>query len=1636
MWHNKYIGLPYKHNGREHSGTDCWGLARLVYQEQFNIDLPSLVEDYDGSTGKNIRELVNIQFGMNLPSLLEDCVGDKNIRELVSIQKESWQLVTVPEVPDLCVFKIFGQPTHIGIYIGNNNFLHINEGQTSIVESLNNLNWAKRLEGIYRYCPKKVQLTGAPHPLQTQNIVTDWVAAGKNLEELSVYIKQKYQISDALFERVIILVDGMPVDKTHWHTRTLLPGETIAYRVLPGLRALRTLATIALVIAIATYAPQFAAYVTGATEGLAYNAVYIGTAAAMSYVGSKLIDAIAPVRMPNGPNNPGTPGTLNLFNGTTNQMNRFGAIPVVLGKVRMTGVLGAQPYIHSLENSNNITTLLIWGFGPLAIEDLQIGTIPLTSFYNDLTTGTLSQLAPAHLYGYSTEDQDAFNSIYGQEIQQVYASAGGPVELVNNATLGNPWTEISLTDKVTSMALSFTFPQGCRAINVKNGDISTAQTDIEIQYRPAYDADGNRNTSNATWVSQGGYATAVNTNLLNPQVKTWVVGIPAPIDFPETTNNPDYSILYQWHTISIGQGGRLTLSSGTPTPNATDTSIPNDIKSYYYRKNFASLSLVAQPWSSTGIYKLNDLVKYNGGVYASLQNQNTNHEPNGTAGDMYWSYPEPSSIYLYVVKPQIPQGDIKLYDFCLKTGVGLFGSVVDNRGTVDVNYTGLSLNIVSNSTNVVDWAQTTPTSVAVTINGGKLLGTSYQTGTENLIFNGTSFSNVTAFTSSNNTLSTWSPLLINNGIWATSGQNVVDLDATVSFPVDGYYTVEMAVVGSANLYIAATDYNSTGNTGGLAGAWLNAIRSNPTSKLDIEDLTPVLSIENNFFGTRFTTSVNVTKGIRKVRLIGRGDASFSTGGVSYAGRVALRVTYIAGGDLNPNPQTTNTISIGIAGTYEKRKDPFNYIYRFYNLPQAQYDVRVRRANSDKDEEGDLRFFYNVQVNSLTGFSNNGPTTNPPGCYLAKSAIRLESTGKVNGTVDGINALVTTKTYDWNGTGWNNNDPNTPINTLSNGTNWIPDRPTNNPASLFIYVLTHCANAYAIPIAKVSAQFDLLKLQEWHTFCFVKKLAFNSVITNTQSVMDTLRDICAAGLASPAIINGKWTVIIDRPRQYVTQYFTPHNSWGFESSKTLPRLPDALRVTIQDESKAYQQDEFFVYREGFTESTAKIYEQITFPGVTNKTQAIYLAKFHLAQAKLRPETYSINADFEHLVCTRGDLVRVSHDIPQWGIGTGRITKIENPTINTTKLTLSEDFYIEPNKIYIIRIRTVAGAVVKTFSTPVNIGAPQYTNEITINQQLLLLSTPPEVDNLYMLGITTTLTPTSYTDSQELVVLSVETQSNNTARLTLTDYSPTLYDDNFTNDVFLPNITGGNTDVLIQRITQVPIIVNTSSDPLYAIQISPGVYQNTLIVAIGHPTGLPALATKIQLAIVEGDAQFNDDTLAGVMTVDKSQSAFSIPGLISNSGYKIKVRYSNATGSIVGPWSYPPTTVSITGKSGLSYMEPPPIDVLLDDHYIYITPQNFDLLSNSDFKAYEYRVYRNPGSGDFWELGSGLIDIKSVQSRGPGRINIIDYDLGTGINPTPRLSFTGVQYRIACRTVDTNNNYSITSSLGVVIVTHIK
>ena len=39
-WLNNYIGLPYAFGGRDRKGVDCYGLIRLIFENEYQIQLP------------------------------------------------------------------------------------------------------------------------------------------------------------------------------------------------------------------------------------------------------------------------------------------------------------------------------------------------------------------------------------------------------------------------------------------------------------------------------------------------------------------------------------------------------------------------------------------------------------------------------------------------------------------------------------------------------------------------------------------------------------------------------------------------------------------------------------------------------------------------------------------------------------------------------------------------------------------------------------------------------------------------------------------------------------------------------------------------------------------------------------------------------------------------------------------------------------------------------------------------------------------------------------------------------------------------------------------------------------------------------------------------------------------------------------------------------------------------------------------------------------------------------------------------------------------------------------------------------------------------------------------------------------
>lgn len=133
MWSNQYIKIPFLDLGRSRHGADCWGLVRIVFEEQKDIILPSYDEYAHTLDKDSVSKTVNKVRSMGC-----------------------WKEVYLGEEQefDIPVFRISGFPMHVGIVIKRGQMLHCQRGcGTYISDYVNDQEWSRRLIGIYRYAP-------------------------------------------------------------------------------------------------------------------------------------------------------------------------------------------------------------------------------------------------------------------------------------------------------------------------------------------------------------------------------------------------------------------------------------------------------------------------------------------------------------------------------------------------------------------------------------------------------------------------------------------------------------------------------------------------------------------------------------------------------------------------------------------------------------------------------------------------------------------------------------------------------------------------------------------------------------------------------------------------------------------------------------------------------------------------------------------------------------------------------------------------------------------------------------------------------------------------------------------------------------------------------------------------------------------------------------------------------------------------------------------------------------------------------------------------------------------------------------------------------------------------------------------
>lgn len=334
------------------------------------------------------------------------------------------------------------------------------------------------------------------------------------------------------------------------------------------------------------------------------------------------------------------------------------------------------------------------------------------------------------------------------------------------------------------------------------------------------------------------------------------------------------------------------------------------------------------------------------------------------------------------------------------------------------------------------------------------------------------------------------------------------------------------------------------------------------------------------------------------------------------------------------------------------------------VASGKYDVRVRKSTPDNP-------FVDDQVSEAVYFSALRGRRRVPAIKFGKPlsviAMRIKATNELSGVVDKLNLLARPRIRAWN------------------GSSWVANQFTSNPADHFRHVLQ--GNANARPVA--DTMIDLDGLQEWHDFCASKGFTFDIVATSQQSVYDQLQQVAAAGRGAVSLRDGKWGVVWDVEDSPIVQHFTPRNSWDFSSTRAYADLPHGFRVSFINKANGYLNDERVVYDDGYTEANATKFEGLDFPGVVDKDLIWKHGRYHLAQLRLQRESYSLTTDFENLVCTRGDRVRVNHDTVLWGLGAGRVSFV---SASPDTVTIDDTFPMEAGKTYSMRFRLEDGSSV--------------------------------------------------------------------------------------------------------------------------------------------------------------------------------------------------------------------------------------------------------------------------------------------------------------------------------------------------------
>lgn len=332
-------------------------------------------------------------------------------------------------------------------------------------------------------------------------------------------------------------------------------------------------------------------------------------------------------------------------------------------------------------------------------------------------------------------------------------------------------------------------------------------------------------------------------------------------------------------------------------------------------------------------------------------------------------------------------------------------------------------------------------------------------------------------------------------------------------------------------------------------------------------------------------------------------------------------------------------------------------YKF-EVPLGKYESRVYRLTGI----GNNRVFDQCNWMTLRGYA---PSTHVFGnCTLIAVAQRATNALNSN-TARKFSVVSTSYLQKWN-----------PVD------GFTPEEPCNNIAWAASDVIRNEDYGRGLPTSRINIE-NLYRLDQiWES----RGDKFNGVFDTTSQLWEALKVILMCGRATPMYYSGLIDFIRDEPQSIVTAQFSPATMIKGSFSLTYKfhdhETPDHVVIEYED-PVTFKPAEVPCF---FPGSLKRNPSRVRIKGCTDREQAHNLGMSMIASNRDRRKTIEFSTLKPGLIPAYNGLIRVMHDVPQWGYG-GRVLSFNR---TTGQMRTTEPVPFEPATEYKVAFRKRNGS----------------------------------------------------------------------------------------------------------------------------------------------------------------------------------------------------------------------------------------------------------------------------------------------------------------------------------------------------------